>query len=265
MTRVDVLPYNHQQGQALVEYIYVFPVLIMLILGAIQFGFIYQTKSTLNYATFTATRQGALNGGLMSEMVDGLASGMMPLFTHSKGKARDLDTLKEAWKLSYSQVSDPDLTTITIVNPSQSVWNDFYEEVPDSTFLNNLLPPSLGPVLSLLQGSKKYIPNDNLMYRSETPRNNVTIQDANLLKVRVTYCYRMAVPILNKLIYNLVVDPPSTLVVGNTAADMLASEGGNSSAKACTKKQDDAYRIPITSEAIVRMQTPFMSQKWVGP
>jgi len=265
MTRVVVFrSKNYQHGQALVEYVYVFPVLIMLILGAIQFGFIYQTKSTLNYATFAATRQGALNGGLMSEIVDGLASGMMPLFTHSKGNARDLDTLKEAWKLSYSQLSDADLTTITIVNPSQATWNAFYKEAPNTTFLNDLLPPSLGPVLSLFQGSKKYIPNDNLMYRNET-HNNVTIQDANLLKVRVTYCYRMAVPVLNKLIYNLAVDPPSTLVVGRTAADMLASESGNSSSKECTKKKDGAYRIPITSEAIVRMQTPFMSQKWVGP
>lgn len=251
---------QYQRGQALVEYIYVFPILIMLILGAIQFGFIYQTKSTLNYATFAATRQGALNGGIMSSIVDGLVSGMMPLFAHSKGNERDLDMLKEAWKLSFAQLSDPDLTTITIVNPSQQMWNDYYEEVPTSNFLTELIPS----LSSLFSGKSRYIPNDNLMYRKEAA-NGTTIQDANLLKVRITYCYRMAVPLLNKLIYNLVVDPPTTLVVGSTAADMLASEGGGSSSKQCTKKQDGQYRIPITSEAIVRMQTPFASQQWVGP
>jgi hypothetical protein len=110
------------------------------------------------------------------------------------------------------------------------------------------------------------IPNDNLMYRSTSiSGGGMNIQDANLLKVRVTYCYRMAVPILNKLIYNLVIDPPMTPVVGTTAADMLASEGGGSISKPCTGLVDE-YRIPITSEAVVRMQTPFRNPgKWVGP
>lgn len=236
----------YQGGQALAEYIYVFPILAMLILGAIQFGFIYQTKATLNYATFSATRQAALNNGAMSAIVDGLTSGMMPLFTHSSstGGVRNLELLKNAWKLANQQITDPKLTVITIVNPTTSA-------------------------LSAYQGqseSGSEIPNDNLMYRSTNiSGGGMNIQDANLLKVRVTYCYRMAVPILNKLIYNLAIDPPATPVVGPTAAEWLASEGGNSTSKPCTGLADE-YRIPITSEAVVRMQTPFKNPgKWVGP
>ena len=75
----------------------------------------------------------------------------------------------------------------------------------------------------------------------------------------------MAVPILNKLIYHLAIAPPATPIVGPTAADMLASEGAGSTSKPCTGLTDE-YRIPITSEAIVRMQTPFRNPgKWVGP
>ncbi|OGB27802.1 MAG: hypothetical protein A3I66_06145 [Burkholderiales bacterium RIFCSPLOWO2_02_FULL_57_36] len=228
------------------EYIYVFPILVMLILGAIQFGFIYQTKATLNYATFSATRQAALNNGAMSAIVDGLTSGMMPLFTHSSstGGARNLELLKNAWKLANKQITDPKLTVITIVNPTNAA-------------------------LSAYKGgseSGNEIPNDNLMYRSTNiSGGGMNVQDANLLKVRVTYCYRMAVPILNKLIYHLAIDPPPTPVVGATAADMLASEGGGSTSKPCTGLTDE-YRIPITSEAVVRMQTPFKNPgKWVGP
>jgi hypothetical protein len=237
---------RRQRGQAIAEYIYVFPILIMLILGAIQFGFIYQTKATLNYATFAATRQGALNNGSMSAIVDGLTSGMMPLFAHSSstGGSRNLELLKNAWTLANAQVTDPKLTLITIVNPTSSA-------------------------LSAYQGSSESgaeIPNDNLMYRdTNIAGGGMNLQDANLLKVRVTYCYRMAVPILNKLIYNLVIDPPATPTVGTTAADMLASEGAGSTTKRCTGI-DDEYRIPITSEAVVRMQTPFKNPgKWVGP
>lgn len=235
-----------QRGQALAEYIYVFPILALLILGAIQFGFIYQTKATLNYATFSATRQGALNNGAMSAIVDGLTSGMMPLFTHSSstGGARNLELLKNAWKLANTQVTDPKLTVVTIVNPTSAALSAY----------------------QALSESGTEIPNDNLMYRpTSISGGNMNVQDANLLKVRVTYCYRMAVPILNKLIYHMVVDPPATPVVGKTAADMIASEGGNSTSKPCTGTAGE-YRIPITSEAVVRMQTPFKNPgKWVGP
>ena len=237
---------HFQGGQALAEYIYVFPILAMLILGAIQFGFIYQTKATLNYATFSATRQAALNNGAMSSIVDGLSAGMMPLFTHSSstGGVRNLELLKNAWTLANKQVSDPKLTLITIVNPTSSALTAYQSH----------------------SQSGNEIPNDNLMYRSTNiSGGGMNIQDANLLKVRVTYCYRMAVPILNKLIYNLVVDPPTSAVVGPTAADMLASEGGGSTTRRCTEVPNE-YRIPITSEAVVRMQTPFKNPgKWVGP
>lgn len=235
-----------QRGQALAEYIYVFPILAMLILGAIQFGFIYQTKATLNYATFSATRQAALNNGAMSAIVDGLSAGMMPLFAHSSstGGARNLELLKNAWTLANQQISNPKLTVITIVNPTSSALSAYQSH----------------------SQSGSEIPNDNLMYRSTNiSGGGMNIQDANLLKVRVTYCYRMAVPILNKLIYNLVVDPPASAVIGPTAADMLASEGGGSAGKRCTEVPNE-YRIPITSEAVVRMQTPFKNPgKWVGP
>ncbi|HEX2603820.1 MAG TPA: TadE family protein [Oxalicibacterium sp.] len=237
--------HGYEQGQALVEYIYVFPILIMLILGAVQFGFIYQTKVTLNYAVFAATRQAALNNGSMNAIVDGLASGMMPLFAHSQGATRDMSVLKTAWKQSEDQMTDTRLTHIKIVNPT---------------------PAALSAYSSLSESGSE-IPNDNLMYRDTgvSGSANMNIQDANLLKVRVTYCYKMAVPILNKLIYNLTVDPPSVPVVGNTAADMLASEGGGSTSRLCTGITDE-YRIPITAEAIVRMQTPFKNPgKWVGP
>ncbi len=233
-------------GQALVEYIYVFPILIMLILGAIQFGFIYQTKATLNYATFNATRQGALNNGSMTAIVDGLTSGMMPMFAHSQtnGGSRNLALLKDAWKKANTEVTNTKITQITIVNPTSAA-------------------------LSAYQGQSEAgdeIPNDNLMYRpTDIAGGGMNIQDANLLKVRVTYCYKMVVPILNKLIYNLAIDPPPTPVVGTTAADMLASTGGGTTSKRCTDIADE-YRIPVTSEAIVRMQTPFKSPgKWVGP
>ena len=52
-----------EAGQATIEYLYVLPILLILLLGSLQFIFIYEAKQTLNYATFNGTRNGALNGG----------------------------------------------------------------------------------------------------------------------------------------------------------------------------------------------------------
>jgi hypothetical protein len=245
-TRAAIRHAYRQRGQAMAEYVYVFPILILLILGAIQFGFIYQAKSTLNYATFVATRAGALNNGAMSSMVDALTSGMMPMFAHNQrnGGTRDMALLKDAWKLANAQVTDAKLTTITIVNPTSSAFSAYQSQ----------------------SESGDQIPNDNLMYRpTDVSGGGMSIQDANILKVRVTYCYKMAVPILNKLIYNLAVDPPASPDTIKTAPDLIASKGGGSTSKPCTQSPGE-YRIPITSEAVVRMQSPFKDPgKWVGP
>lgn len=47
------------------------------------------------------------------------------------------------------------------------------------------------------------IPNDNLMYRPDNTVDDVSIQDANLLKIRVQYCYKLMVPLVNRVIGSL--------------------------------------------------------------
>lgn len=79
-----------RSGQALVEFLIIYPSLLLLILGAFQFALIYQAKSTLNYATFMAARQGALKNGKTTPMKDGLAAGMTPLFATTKDDYGDL-------------------------------------------------------------------------------------------------------------------------------------------------------------------------------
>src|SRR6185312_5717074 len=183
----------------------------------------------------------------MASIVDGLTSGMMPLFAHSSttGGSRNLDLLKNAWKAANAQIIDNKLTQISIVNPTTTAFNAYKGQ----------------------SETGNEIPNDNLMYRpTDISGGGMNIQDANLLKVRVTYCYTMTVPIINKLIYTLVVDPVSA--PGNTGADMLEAqgEGGTTKNSRCSNINDGEYRIPVTSEAVVRMESTFQNPgKWVGP
>ncbi|MEJ2407193.1 MAG: hypothetical protein P8171_23495, partial [Candidatus Thiodiazotropha sp.] len=47
------------------------------------------------------------------------------------------------------------------------------------------------------------LPNDTLMYRPADKVDGATIQDANLLKIRVQYCYKLMVPLVNRIIGSL--------------------------------------------------------------
>lgn len=233
-----------QRGQATIEYIYVLPILLLLFLASLQFIFIYEAKQTLNYATFVGTRAGALNGGSMAAIKDGLAAGLAPLYAQKFGTRTELQAIKEGRRTARDELANPKLARIQIVNPT---------------------PAALGA----FGGT---IPNDNLMYRDPTVlKSNMNVQDANLLKVRVTYCARLVVPLVKNMIFTFAL--PSTASVTPARIDSTYS-GGTIAAPELLKQptvntiapdtlcNDPTnafpYRIPVTSEAIVRMQTPFI-------
>ena len=56
------------RGQAMVEFIVIASVLLLLIMGTIQFAMICQAKITLNYAAFETARAGSLNSARMWAM-----------------------------------------------------------------------------------------------------------------------------------------------------------------------------------------------------
>jgi hypothetical protein len=262
-----------QRGQAMVEYLIIFPALLLLILGAIQFALIYQAKFTLNYATFMAARQGALKNAKMTSIKDGLAAGMTPLFMRTTD-APFLDDLAKARIIAMIEVFNPLTAKVEIISPTKAAFDAMQQD--------NMLP------------------NDNLMYRSAAG-DGMSIQDANLLKIRVTYCVKLIVPFVNRVIYALsngiagvknltnesfwsgtatttnqcseISDKYASLLhqVDSAADGLPASVAGELSSVG--KSIGDllnsipttipflnwniaGMRIPITAEAIVRMQSP---------
>ena len=236
---------RHAAGQATIEFLYVVPILLILLLSSLQFAFIYEAKQTLNYATFAATRAGALNNGAMAAIQDGLTSGLAPLFNHGE----NLQALKDARTVAKTELGNIKLARIQIVNPTSSAWSGF--------------------------GGSGEIPNDNLMYRSTTETfDGMNVQDANLLKVRVTYCVRLIVPLVNRMIYGFAVGTGVSSVKGDTytsgaiaAPDLLKMGTPTGASGLCVDPVNTyPYRIPVTSEAVVRMQSPFRDPGvWTAP
>jgi hypothetical protein len=229
------------------EFLIVAPTLLFFCFGTLQFVLLYQAKSTLDVATLEAARSGAVTHGSMTAMQAGLARGLAPLY------ARHASADGVAAALAQSQSDVASFSTIEIVSPTVAMVQDFAQPRADSN-----------------DGTThSEIPNDTLIYRTSGvgPRSNVSIQDANLLKIRVRYCYDMYVPLVNKVLYYAV------NVIGNVARDGILprepTDAGEDPYGAprrpdalCRVKLNEGmttsrWSLPLESEAIVRMQSGY--------
>ncbi|NMM13675.1 MAG: hypothetical protein HHJ17_09080 [Rhodoferax sp.] len=173
-------PLHRQRGQSMTEYLIILPSLLLLVLGVIQFALIYQAKASLNYATFMGARQGALNNAKITSIIGGVVGGMTPFFMRTSN-APFLDDMAKARMIAAIEVSNPNTAKVEIISPT-AVAFDAYSQLSNT-------------------GD---IPNDNLMFRdSSVLKDGMSIQDANLLKIRVTYCVKLMVPFVDRVIYAL--------------------------------------------------------------
>lgn len=196
-----------QRGQGLVEAVVVLPVFGLLLLGIFQAMLFYRAKAVVDYAALQAARSGSTNFAQSDAMRDGLVRGLLPLYALAPSN----EDLSKAFAKAQLDVRTG-AASIQIVSPTQAAFDDWKEAQYDGV-------PA--------------IPNDSLPYRSAAPgsRSGMSVQDANVLKIRVTYRYPLIVPVIDRLVGQL--DPARSL------ADHRS-----------------VYSLSVQSQAIVRMQTP---------
>ena len=223
------MTHRRQRGQGMTEFIIVWPVLILLVFGTLQFVLIYLAKSTLNFATFEATRAGTLNQARREQVVYGFVRGMAPMYSTNK------QSVNQAREKILEEVADGNVC-IERINPRQVDFDEYAESTD--------------------RGDA--IPNDNLNYRTDTS-SGLPIQDANILKIRITYCYELIVPLMDRLIPGLMNLKGSAGTTGDLAGNFsifrwdepLSGSIGGSFEEACW----DRGRIPIKAQGILRMQS----------
>ncbi len=221
---------RHERGQSMVEFLIVLPSLLLIVFGILQFALIYQARGALNHAAFVGARQGALSGASLTSIRDGVASGLTPLFMRlAIGADPAMSDLVRARQIANLEILNPNSASIEILNPTVAAFNDLN--------INGV------------------IPNDHLMYRSASG-GGVSIQDANLLKIQVTYCFNLVVPFVNQLLYGMHVGLTEVKKLTGIYFDMAGrvETRGN---LCSTINNLGGVRIPITAESTVRMQTPF--------
>jgi Flp pilus assembly protein TadG len=239
-----------QSGQAMSEFLVIAPLLLFFCFGTLQFVLLYQAKSTLDVATLEAAREGAVNHGSIPAMQSGLARGLAPLYARS-ATAEGVQAAQQK-----AMVDAVDFSTITIVSPTDDMFRDFAQ--------TRYYPADVREFTE--------IPNDTLIYRNTVvgQTSKVNIQDANLLKIRVHYCYNMYVPLVNKVIYYAV------NVIGNIGSmGILTREPvgesrdpygwGMNQDSQCKVTLENGIRtnrwpLALESEVIVRMQSSYRLQ-----
>lgn len=206
-------PSSRMRGMAIVESLIALPILLAVIFCIIQFALIYEAKATLNHAALLAARAGAVDHAQPAAITNGLARGLVPLYSPDRSYSGYAATLG---RVTAAVATD---ARIRILNPTQEAFADFSEEVD----------------------GVREIPNDRLHARSTAvgAQSGLNIQDANLLRVQITFGYELRVPMVNWFI-------------SRTLLAFRGSDGYDAFEQGLLHRT----RLPIIATATVRMHTP---------
>jgi hypothetical protein len=208
------------------------PIAILITFLIIQAGMLYMAKLTLNNATFMAARYGATQNAKMSEIQSSLAKGLIPFYQNASNN-NPLTRIPMALAYAEGAVLNPLIVKIEILSPSQEAFDTY----------------------GIQDGSTTYIPNDNLEFRTPTPMNkaSISIRDANILRIKVTYGYELKVPLMQNLL--------KRIMCGNGNSGVQAWDGRVPlmplDLPNCAYYEQG--RIPIVSYATVQMQSNAIS------
>lgn len=229
------------RGQSMVEFVVIVPTLLLLVLGIIQFAQIYIAKNTLDLAAFEGVRAGTLHNASRKWIDCGIAQGLMPLY----GSNDTLDGVKTAWlevecqagvgpqrylaaySDAFADVKPPpviggkSVIELDILNPTAATFKDFGE---------------------IGLSTKEEIPDDRLMWRSTAVGSNSgeNIQDANLLMIRVQYCYPMDVWFIKQVVQGLAIGAQKMINNQTTFGTACYTSGG----------------VPLVAQSTMLMQSP---------
>lgn len=171
------------RGAAALELVLVLSLgLLPLALGILQIALALQAHHTLNLATFMAARAGSVAGADAQTMRRRLAATLVPLYIPS-----DRDPLRERTAVLVAQGQAlADLTVfgeLRVLRPTRAMLEDF----------------------GVQRAGRRVLPNDALQVRPTTggARSGVSLQQANVLEIRATWCMPLLVPLVGSALVEL--------------------------------------------------------------
>lgn len=221
---------HRERGAAMLEFL-VAAVLVLLPLtfATLELAQLAVARHALDYASFEAARSGAVHGADRAAMRRALARALVPLFAPvdplavlragaAAGGAGVVQGGEQAAVAAFvraaAEVLRPDLMRLEIENPTIAAGRDF----------------------GIVEAGERVIPNDGLDQRNPSgPQSGQTLREANVLAIRVRYCRRLFMPIVDRVV-------PAVLRLRLLDPfDQLCLAQG---------------RVPIEARSVVHMQSP---------
>jgi uncharacterized membrane protein YgcG len=234
------------------------PMFVLLIFLIAELGLMYQAKSVLDVAALAAARSGAIHHGDPGEMRNAAALALTPLYTKDASPAGVIEGAARA-RVDTTLPHTVGSTDITQV-PFGPAFNGAGGGAQAGLKIDILSPTrrmmanDFGVMRAYVGGSnsstkERVIPNDNLSYRDTRLINGVNVQDANLLKIKVTYLYELKMPLTRYFF--------TPLMNANLTRTLFGGEAVGNTA-------DLGWRVPLVAYATVRMQSDFKAASLDG-
>ncbi len=246
-------------GSSTVEWLVAAPLVLLLGLGTLQWGLLFNARQALDYALQQATRAGAVSGASAGSIERGLAHGMLPYF----GGAAAGQPVSASLPVALAKVQ----------GGKAAGWLNWRQLSPTRASFDDWGEPARDAMGDPVSGAIE-IPNDNLRYRTRAigTSSRQTLADANLLKLELTVGVPLAVPLVAPLAvwWMEIVDHCRTatprmlgavpLPAGPVGMNQAAAELGQSWRCPYYRARDDEgralLRSPVRLHAMMRMQSP---------
>jgi hypothetical protein len=155
--------------------------LLPLCLGVLQMALLLTENHHIDHAAFLAARHGAVVHGELAQVRRAFAQAATVLFVQS-GTPVDRGNVVARVAVAYAAAT-ADIAAyarIRLLTPTVDAQSDF----------------------SIPRSGVRVIPNDALEYRSSATgrRSGISVQEANILRVEVTYCRPLVVPFAGPLL-----------------------------------------------------------------
>lgn len=227
---------SNERGATIVESLVVVPSLMLVGMAIVHFALVAQAKSNLDYAALMAARIAA------SEPEFGQADGINRLEAEIVKRMKASDSFSKADSdpcyATYAQIK------VCVLSPNKAMFNDYGEAHASS--------------------GGTYIPNDNLPYRPITDdrSSGVSIQDANILHLKIGYMFDSGVPGMKMFSPGMLAHGPED-GLGDDEAKQRRGGGsydaplpGHQVGRSCDIPRTDTNGVYLISYASVVMQTP---------
>ena len=232
-------------GQSMIETLVTLPIVLAIGAGLLQFSMIWETKFALNHAALMAARTGAVSNIDINRMQESLAKYLIPINAPdlSSNDTSAADAYKNAYNAIFDTIVPPNgitaTTRIRIANPTANAFE------AASPFALTDIPPNNGPAF-------RFIPNDHLTNRNPgiDPGSQLSIQDANVLRIQVVHGIELNVPFVG----NFIIDQFTFFMCGFADCDLDTTISANDPRRFWTEVLNQGL-YPIQSVATVHMQS----------